>query len=188
MIPLAMVVIGIGLVTERAGWVEAAGLLSFLAPALTFSVVGLIVALRGSGNPAGWLMLVIGACWSLVAVSSPLWQEVNPPVLLSNLVWVLPLGLMGTHLLLRLPDGRLPSRRWRWVSRASTTAIVLAGVALPPEENSAVSSAQLVIGAIGIYLLFGCIVASVASLIVRARRAHAEERHQIRWVAAGASR
>ena len=185
MVALAVIVIGVNLVTGGISWVDAVGVLSFLAPALTFSVVGLMVALRRSGNSAGWLMLVIGACWSLLAASSPLWEEVTPPLLLSNMVWVLPLGLMGTHLLLRLPDGRLPSARWRWVSRASTTAIVLAGVALPPEENSAVSTAQLVTGATGIYLLFGCVVASVASLVVRARRADADERHQIRWIAAG---
>jgi signal transduction histidine kinase len=185
MVASAMIVIGVNLVTGGIGWVDAVGVVSFLAPALTFSIVGLIVALRRSGNPAGWLMLVIGACWSLLAASSPLWQKVTPPLLLSNMVWVLPLGLMGTHLLLRLPDGRLPSARWRWVSRASTTAIVLAGVALPPEENSAVSTAQLVAGATGIYVLFGCIVASVVSLVVRARRATADERHQIRWIAVG---
>jgi signal transduction histidine kinase len=185
MVALAVIVIGVNLVTGGVGWVDAVGVLSFLAPALAFSVIGLIVALRRSGNPAGWLMLVIGACWSLIAASSPLWQEVDPPLFLSNMVWVLPLGLMGTHLLLRLPDGRLPSARWRWVSRASTTAIVLAGVALPPEETSRVSTGQLVIGGTGIYLLFACIVASVASLVVRARRADADERHQIRWIAVG---
>jgi signal transduction histidine kinase len=184
MVAVAVIVIGVNLVTGGIGWVDAVGVLSFLAPALTFSIVGLIVALRRSDNPAGWLMLVIGACWSLLAASSPLWEEVNPPLLLSNMIWVLPLGLMGTHLLLRLPDGRLPSARWRWVSRASTTAIFLAGVALPPEEKLA-SPAQLVAGATGIYLLFGCIVASVISLVVRARRADADERHQIRWIAAG---
>jgi signal transduction histidine kinase len=185
MVALAMIVIGVGLVTGQIGWAEAVGAVSFLAPALTFSVVGLIVALRRSENAAGWLMLVIGTCWSLLVASFPLWEDVAPPLLLSNMVWVLPLGLMGTHLLLRIPDGRLPSARWRWVAWASTTAIVLAGVALPPEEASGASGVQLAAGATGIYLLFGCIVASVASLVVRARRANAEERHQIRWVAAG---
>jgi signal transduction histidine kinase len=156
---------------------------AFLPPALTYSIVGLVVALRRSANPAGWFMLVIGVFWSLLAM--PL-NDVSEPQWFGSLVWVLPLGLMGTHLLLRLPDGRLPSPRWRWVSRASTGAIMLAGAAIPPEESSA-SEIQVLAGTIGILLLLGCIVASVSSLVVRARRADADERHQLRWIAMGGS-
>jgi signal transduction histidine kinase len=177
-----LVAIGVGLAEGRADWVDASGVLSFLAPAVTFAIVGLIVARRRPANPAGWFMLVIGAFWGVLVlpvgrISAPLW--------FGNLVWVVPLGLMGTHLLLRLPDGRLPSARWRWVSRAATLAIVLAGVALPSEETPGASAAQQVVGATGLFLLFGCVVASVASLVVRARRADADERHQLRWIAAG---
>lgn len=94
-------------------------------------------------------MLVIGAFWSVLVL--PL-DDVSEPLWFTNLVWVLPLGLMGTHLLLRLPDGRLPSPRWRWVSRAATVAIVLAGVALPPEGASGASVAQQVAGVTGLFL------------------------------------
>src|SRR5712671_6358361 len=59
-------------------WTDVLGTVSFLAPAITFSIVGLIVALRRSENPAGWIMLVIGACWSVLTfplndVKQPLW-------------------------------------------------------------------------------------------------------------------
>ena len=139
------------------------GVLSFLAPAITFSVVGLIVALRRPGNPAGWFMLVIGAFWSVLVL--PLGSGWSPQWF-GNMIWVLPLGLMGTHLLLRLPDGRLPSPRWRWVSRAATLAIVLAGVAVPPVDGASNTSAvQGFVGATGLFLLLGCVLASVASPI-----------------------
>jgi signal transduction histidine kinase len=168
--------------TRRYSWTDVYGTVSFLAPAVAFSIVGLIVALRRSANPAGWIMLVIGACWSVLTF--PL-NDVRSPLWFGNMIWVLPLGLMGTHLLLRLPDGHIPSPRWRWVSRASTLGIVLAGVALPPEEPSGATVIQGIIGATGLFLLLGCVVASVASLFVRARSADADERHQLRWIAAG---
>jgi signal transduction histidine kinase len=144
--------------------------------------VGLIVSLRRPENPAGWIMLVIGACWSFLTL--PL-ENVASPQWFGNMVWILPFGLMGTHLLLRLPDGELPSPRWRWVSRASTLAIVMGGTALPPEESAATSAAQSIIGVTGLFLMLGCVLVSVASLFVRARRADADERHQLRWIAAG---
>ncbi|MET1012079.1 MAG: histidine kinase [Actinomycetota bacterium] len=155
--------------------------LTFLPAGLAFSIVGLLVALRRPENPAGWFMLVIGAFWSVLIL--PL-GDVTQPQWFSNMIWVLPLGLMGTHLLLRLPDGTLPSPRWRWISRASTLAILLAGVALPSDGDAA-TDLQNIVGLVGLMLLLICIVASVASLFVRARRAAADERHQLRWIAMG---
>jgi signal transduction histidine kinase len=161
---------------------DALGSLAFVPAGVTFAIVGLIVALRRSGNPAGWFMLVIAAFWGLLVV--PIAGDVDPQWF-GSLVWVVPFGLMGIHLLLRLPDGRLPSPRWRWVSRAGTLAIVLAGVAIPPEDSDATTVVQDLIGLSGFLLLLGSLVASVASLVVRARRADADERHQLRWIAAG---
>jgi signal transduction histidine kinase len=160
---------------------DVIGTASFVPAGITFSIVGLIVALRRSGNPAGWIMLVIGAFWSLIAI--PIADDIEPQWF-GSLAWVVPFGLMGIHLLLRLPDGRLPSERWRWVSRVGTFAIVLAGVAIPPEDSGA-SEVQELMGVTGILLILASVVASVASLVVRARRADADERHQLRWIAAG---
>ena len=179
---VGVVMTGVQIASGDLGWGKAAGTLAFLPSGLAFSTVGLLVALRRRRNPAGWLMLVIGACWAFLVL--PL-SDVNAPAWGSSLVWVIPLGLMGTHLLLRLPDGSLPSPRWRWVSRVATLAIVLAGVAIPVDDSAQVSSAQSVMAGVGFLLLVVSIVLSVASLFVRARRANADERHQLRWIAAG---
>ncbi len=173
---------GVKLAAGTMKGTDAIGTLAFLPAGVTFSIVGLIVALRRCADPAGWFMLVIGAFWGLLVL--PIAGDVEPQWF-GSLVWTTPFGLMGIHLLLRLPDGRLPSARWRWVSRVGTLGIVLAGVAIPPEDSNATSAAQDLMGLIGLLLLLGAIVASVASLVVRARRADADERHQLRWIAAG---
>jgi signal transduction histidine kinase len=178
---LGIVLTGVKLSAGTIDGTNAIGTLAFLPAGVTFAIVGLIVALRRSGNPAGWLMLVIGAFWGLLGL--PIGADFDPQWF-GSLVWVVPFGLMGVHLLLRLPDGRLPSARWRWVSRAGTLAIVLAGAAIPPED-SATGTMQDLMGLIGLLLLLGAVVASVASLVVRARHADADERHQLRWIAAG---
>jgi signal transduction histidine kinase len=180
-IVVSIVLTSVKLAAGTINGTDALGTLAFLPAGVTFAIVGLIVALRRSGNPAGWFMLVIGAFWGLLAL--PIADDVEPQWF-GSLVWVIPFGLMSIHLLLRLPDGRLPSARWRWVSRAGTLAIVLAGVAIPP-EGSDVRAVQDLIAMIGFILLLGSVVASVASLVVRARRADADERHQLRWIAAG---
>ena len=152
------------------------------APLFAFGIAGLLVALRRPENPAGWLMLVIGLGWSFATMPG---NESSFPYF-SALPWVLPFGLMGTHLLLRLPNGRLPSPRWRWVSRASTATIAVAGTFMPSQDNTPVSVAS-VLGIVGLLALLVCILLSVASLFVRRRRADEEERHQLRWIATGAA-
>ncbi len=160
---------------------------ALLPPAAAFSTVGLVVALRRPGNAAGWLMLVIGLGWSL-GVSPPTPEE-GALAWLSAAGWILPFGLMGTHLLLRLPNGTLPSPRWQIVSRLSTTAMVLAAVGFLFDSGVAASPIAdewvAVLAVVGLFMMAGCILASIASLVVRSRRAGADERHQIRWIAAG---
>jgi signal transduction histidine kinase len=160
-----------------------------LPPAASFSVVGLIVARKHPHNACGWLMLAIGAMWSM---------GVTPPTpddwwltWATGWGWVPPFGLMATHLPLRLPDGKLPSPRWRWVSRLSTGAIVLTCVGFlfdPSQPNNPIANEALAtLAFFGLVLLAACAVLSIASLVVRSRRAGSDERHQIRWIAIGAS-
>jgi len=64
---------------------------------------------------------------------------------ISGGLWVPWIGLLGTFLVLLLPDGRLPSPRWRplaWVSGA-TIALVYATFTFTPgstEQNAAVAN------------------------------------------------
>jgi hypothetical protein len=100
-----------------------------------------------------------------------------------------------TFLVLLFPDGRLPSRRWRWVAWCAGAGIVGGFVTsglkpgpledYPQLENPyGIESALLdpLTGLAVLTLLIG-IVGSSASLVVRFRRSRGELRDQIKWLA-----
>ena len=179
----------VGLVRGSTSGSEVLSQLSLLPPAAAFSVMGFVVARREPRNACGWLMLVIGLVWSLGV--SPQTADGTTFSWATAWGWVLPFGLMATHLLLRLPNGRLLSRRWRWVSRLSTLAIgmTIVGFLFDPSQagNPIPNETLATLAAIGIALMAVCAIVSISSLVLRARRAGAEERHQIRWIAIGGS-
>ena len=121
------------------GW--AIGELLVFVPFLAFPIVGALIASRRPRNPIGWICLIAGLFWMLIVMNDQstayslartgtAWHA---PVLLDALgqsVWVPPLGLLGTFMVMLFPDGRLPSRRWRPLALLSGTAILLASVAL----------------------------------------------------------
>ena len=109
-------------------------------------------------------------------------------------VWVIALGLLGTQLPLRLPDGRLPSPRWTWFSRISLAliAVTLIGMAAQqgrvedvPGTANPVGSAWVELLSGAIFLLILCFFVALAALVMRYRRADALDRAQLRWVALG---
>ena len=120
---------------------DAWGAVSFVAPVAAFSVVGGLIALRRPENLIGWLLAVIGLLFAIVLACSAVskWgletgdlsKGVAEWISVGGSVWVIALGLVGTQLPLRLPDGRLPSPRSRWFSRISIAliAITLVGMA-----------------------------------------------------------
>ncbi len=192
LVAVAFVVLGMAsqLVHYADGAITARRVLnqsSLVPPAMAFAVVGFVVARRRPENPAGWIMLVIGLIWSLgVGPPTPKGTRIE---WLTSPFWIPPFGLMGTHLLLRLPDGRLPSGRWRVLSRLSTAAmaVTMVGFWFDPElKGNPIANRRIaLLGLFGLILLAGCIVASIVSLFVRRRRVDVVERHQLRWIAAG---
>jgi two-component system NarL family sensor kinase len=184
---------------------------------LVFPTIGAFVAARRPENPIGWLFCLAGLALSAqtftdsyatyalseppgalpgVAVMSWISQWIAFPV-------VFPVGVL---LFLLFPDGRLPSRRWRFVAWTAVAGGVLLamGDALMPGplyiQNSVANPFGVagVIGGvptsrvwetcamIGQWLLIGCCLIAVVSLVLRLRRARGEERQQIKWFATAA--
>ena len=174
---------------------------------LTTGVVGTLIGLRRPGNTIGWLLRLAAfgfATGSLlvayveVAVAEPGSLPVGPmAVWLGDLMFQLGFGVSATFLLLLFPTGRLPSPRWRLVGWMSAIGIALmfsavlfgpgAFEGLPIENPLAIEEASPILRVFegGFYLTLISILASVSSLIVRYRRALAEEKQQLKWVAFG---
>ncbi len=186
-------------------------MLIFVVPYLTFPLVGALIASNRPKNPIGWICLAVGIFWMLANLSSSYGMyglrvaspgSVPFPAAIGSVgewMWAPAVGL-GICLILLFPDGRLPSRRWRPLAWLSGAAIFLvsAGFALSPgpmegllgirnpfglEEYPWIADAAQGV----ILLLFLCILASAASLVLRFLRSGGEEREQIKWLAFAAS-
>lgn len=112
-----------GTLTLSKLW-SAAGLLTII---LVTAAVGLVVAGHQPRNPIGWL-LAGEAAFMLLSVAAGNYADLvyrlgyrdlafgGPPALVLGQLFSY--SLAGFPLVILLfPDGRLPSRRWRWVVR-----------------------------------------------------------------------
>jgi signal transduction histidine kinase len=128
--------------------------------------------LAAAGRPENW-------AWLVAATAENVW-------------WVL--AAFGL-LLLVFPDGRLPSRRWRWVPPALvfSAGLVQAYGAFeakpfrPPLEDLdrpfGPPPAWLEIGGLVFFPMLALFVACAVSIVLRYRHSDAKERHQIKWLA-----
>ncbi len=172
----------------------------------TTLAVGWLIAWKRPRNALGWLLIAVPALFILqpvTALAGEALRDTAPPVAAWLLwygadredtwMWVLPVGLLLTQIPLRFPDGRLPSRNWRWFSWltivviafaagaiSTTSRVVAPGIPNPTYVPGLADQPWLLL------LVFGSLAAgflgSVASLGVRYRRADATERAQLRWV------
>src|SRR5215211_3420686 len=170
--------------------------------ALGFSPVGAFVASHlPPKNPMGWLLCTIGlfmgvahlsaesAIRALLAAPDSLAAGAAAAWMMSWF-WVLPVGL-SVFLFLFFPDGRLPSRRWRWFAWLSALLISLGVVyqAFAPGPVLGVGGVRNPLGIEGLpnawqtiqAVLFALMFVSVASLFLRRLRARGVERQQLKW-------
>jgi hypothetical protein len=206
---LALLSMQIALPVRRTAVGGIDGLLVFL-PFLAFPIVGALVASKRPSNPIGWICLTAGLFWMLIVVGdqSTAYNLLNTgsvfgPVMLDALtqsLWVPPVGLLGTFMVMLFPDGRLPSRKWRPLAWFSGAAILLASVALdldpgPLPHRGGIRNPLGIEGhpwvqfveAAFVLLLPLCILASTLSLISRYRHSDKDVRQQIKWLAFAAS-
>jgi hypothetical protein len=195
----ALVVVGLAFGTlnlfRRGGDGDVINML-WVAPAMTFSVVGLQISTRRR-TIVGVICLEIGFLWSVVMASStagewigdvyPQASKIAAWISWPGGLWVLAVGLMGTHLALRLPDGRLRTRRWRHYSWFCTAVVglstfVIQTEPLPSNPAGLEVTRPLVPLLVLLPLSF---IGGILSLVLRYRAAGSLERLQIRCIAFG---
>src|ERR671921_1650709 len=172
--------------------------------AIAFSTVGAVIAPRTrSDNSIGWLFCVVGLLFAVTHFSAEyaIYTLLAAPGLplpggeaaawLESWLWVPQLGSVLLVLLL-FPDGRLPSRGWRWFAWLSMLMVLMGALlcALSPGPiislgpinnplaveslpNDAYKSVERVVNTL--------IFVALISLIIRLRRARELERQQIKW-------
>jgi hypothetical protein len=184
---------------------------AFMGATFSFPLVGVLVASKRPRNPIAWLLLAIGLAWGLGALVDgyAVYATRRDPgaLLRADLVlaltswwWVAGVGLLGTFLPLLFPDGRLPSTRWRPWGRFCALTLILSSLItiVRPGPFSAVGFPELTnplglsamrplldaAAAVSLLVLVVCMLGCVVALIQRFRRAHGQERLQLKWLTA----
>lgn len=170
---------------------------------VAFALLGALIAIRRPGNRFGWLLSALAfihATGYLFAAIAGYLLYTDPPsrpageLLAWLFVWTAQLHYAPevTFVFLLFPDGRLPSRRWRALAWLTATATVVSTVAIAVLPGPlpvygfanpyalggplpfALASVTFVVGV-------GCLIACVASLVVRYRSADGDLRQQLKW-------
>jgi hypothetical protein len=178
------------------------------AAALGSCVMGAVILGRYPRHPIGWLLVGVGTatCFSLLCEIYSIWvDEAGGPGsrLAAEAAGWLAVFTGGstafaglTVMFLLAPDGHLLSPRWRWAVWATVLGLLSFEVGLlnarpkdftgrgDPRGTSALASAFL---SAGVLLISAVLVLSVASVVIRLRRATGETRQQLRWFALAAA-
>jgi signal transduction histidine kinase len=177
-----------------------------LLAAIPFPLIGAMIASRFPSNAIGWIFCAVGLFQALNVFSAEYVRYalitapaslpfVRAVAVVGFVSWMPSLALLTTFLLLLFPDGRLPSRRWRWAAWVSGTGIALVlvgsggGALLVParalfsEGDVTFPPWSLVLLAAGASIVLMGAIASVTSLVMRYRRSRGETRQQLKWMA-----
>ena len=187
--------------------------IGFVLVFVSFATVGALVASRQPGNLIGWIFCALGLFLPLAGASEEyaLYALVTQPGSLPGgevMAWLAAWFAgainfaMLAFVLLLFPDGRLLSRRWRFVVWVNLIAILLIfawnfepglieslGLLKVANPFGVAGAGALLkaLGEIGFFLVLAVAIAGAISLVIRFRRSRGEERQQIKWfVFAGA--
>jgi hypothetical protein len=174
---------------------------------VTFSTVGALVASRAPGNAVGWIMCWAGAGYGIASASlSYADTRVEAGTAFSNFgevvvwvggwAWIMGAGPAASLLLLLFPDGKLPSRRFRpiaWLAVAGILSIFASIAFVPgpihdyegvtnPAGIEGVGSLLRAMGDLGGLAFLLSVLGSLASIVIRYRRALVEVRQQLKWL------
>jgi len=180
--------------------------LASLAQSAAFAIVGTLIASSHPRNAIGWICLGVALSGGLDAISGAivalgLQSDADPGALVGaaavyfEFSWLAYVMVPATFLLLLFPNGRVLSRRWGWVACCAAGGILgvlvtSAASPAPLSESPSVANPFAIdspllepLEIVSTLVMFVGIFGSVASLVVRFRRADRRQREQIKWLA-----
>jgi hypothetical protein len=162
-----------------------------------FPVVGAVIAARLPANSYGWVWCALGISYGVLSVAAAVAEgRALTGWWVTAVAYLAFLGVGGLLVLVFLlfPTGRMPSRRWRWLSRALVVLGLLLAAATPvapsalgldtrsprpPGGAAGRLLADLVVA--GVTAMFVLVLVAMAAVISRFRRAGPVERQQLKW-------
>lgn len=174
--------------------------------ALSMTSIGVLIVTLRTHNPLGWIFCAIGFSQGLVSFSL---QYATYALItavgalpggafmswVGQLAWFPGLSLLLTYAVLLFPTGHLPSPRWRifaWICLIPLICFIPVALSawsyrgldliLTPDLASPTSGILYILSFFSFPLLLLCGLISLASLIIRFRKADLIERRQIKWV------
>jgi signal transduction histidine kinase len=186
---------------NRTSWLTLA-IGAVVVPATT--ALSVLVARRGEGAAVGVLLGLLSVAVAAV-VAKEIWLQwlatIDNPgrwawlvaVTAENAWWILATFAL---LLLHFPNGRVPSRRWRWVPAVivAAAAVTQADGAVAQEPFRAPLSGLArpfgpapgwwqALATVAFVVLLLLVLSSAVSLVLRFRRTEGIQRQQIKWLA-----
>ena len=120
--------------TEDGTLAQAFEAVSLVGSLVAFVLCGALIVSRQPRNIVGWLLMIPGLSLPASTLAANWLGAMRPPDQVGPALWVL-LWALGwswillifpiLHLLLTFPDGRLLSRRWRWVVAIEVTMLAV---------------------------------------------------------------
>ncbi|HSJ28635.1 MAG TPA: hypothetical protein VLB67_10515 [Acidimicrobiia bacterium] len=206
LVALASIGVAVAQPLDDATLPETISVIGWLVLPVVFTTLGTLIFVRQPGNRISWILLTIGV-GTLMDAASHLLLATPPDSLdvatwvaiqVSNTAWLV-IFLSLFNLLYVFPDGKLLSRRWRWVYWAEgviVATVVLLGVTateIGPSSSEWTTENPIgfvrqdlfsgVLQAAFSLLLFTIVGGGLAAIVIRWRRSPTLVRNQIKWVA-----
>jgi signal transduction histidine kinase len=205
----AILEVASGHVSDETAWGSELGGALLVFGSLVFPAVGAVLASRRAGGAIGWICLAVGLAVGFVAVtgSAAKYALVAHPgqvpgghylAWASAWTWMIFIGLIAIYLVLLFPTGAPPSPRWRPVAWIAGIAIAVGSIGMAfapgrledapvkldnPVGIEGAKTPLAVLATAGFLGFAACVLAAVASMVVRFRHSRGTERQQLKWFA-----